>query len=202
MSATLAEQLGQALAAVEEAGIPDDLRPVAFASAFWASWGPAVQSVPAPPPPTSGSGSAETVATSPSPSSRPSGGGYEQIAQKLDVSVDDAEFAFELTEKELRFRVRPSKLDSVRSKAQRQVIYLMTAARQAAGIDTETTAHFLKSVCKDLGKDDTNFGFLLGDLHGKGVVVSGSNRSRTIKANAEGFEIAGNILKELRNPST
>lgn len=194
MSEAIVEELKAAALAVEGASVADDLRPVAFASAFWASRDPAADPPPAP------AASPKTLKSSPRPTP-PSANGYEQIAEQLDVSVDDAEFAFEIGD-EIRLRIRPSKLDSVRSKAQRQVIYLISAARQAAGIDTETTAAFLKGVCKDLGKDDTNFGYLLGDLHGKGVVVSGSHRSRTIKANAEGFEVAGTILKELRSQST
>jgi hypothetical protein len=197
MNGSLLEELKRAAALVDEASVPSDLRAAAFASAFWASRSPAdIDGSKAAAP----NGTAEPLAPLAATAHSGGQGGHELIAEKLCVSVEDAEFAFELDGQDLRLRVRPSLFDPVRVRAQQQVIYLLASARQAAGIESETTAKHLKGACKDLGKDDTNFGKVLSALHGEGLIIGGPRPSRTVKANADGWERAGQVLKLMRAP--
>jgi hypothetical protein len=197
MTENVLEGLKRAASLVEEASVPSDLRSVAFASAFWATQHPAdVPHSGASAPPAT----AEPLAHLPATADLSDIGSYERIAEKLGVPVGDAEFAFELQDQNLTLRIRPSLFDPVRAHAQQQVIYLLASARQAAGIEGETTATTLKNACKDLGKDDTNFGKVLSALHGEGLIIGGPTRSRTVKANADGHERAGEMLKSIRAP--
>jgi hypothetical protein len=197
MTATLLEELKRAAALVEEAAVPSNLQAAAFASAFWASRsssdvaGDKASSVQEKTEPPTWSAAATHSSGQ---------GAHELIAEKLCVSVEDAEFAFELDGQDIKLRVRPSLFDPVRARAQQQVIYLLASARQAAGIESETTAKHLKGACKDLGKDDTNFGTVLSALHGEGLIIGGPRPSRTVKANADGSERAGEVLKSMRAP--
>lgn len=198
MSASIANELKQALKVLEDASVPDDLRPVAFASAFWAARDHGLKSAgrrtPAPAP------SPGTVPDGFAPSAEPDSGSgdLKKIAEKLSVSVEDVEFVYELDGKDLGLLVPPSRLAPVLKDAVKQIIYLVAAGRQACGFDTKTSAQEVKEVCAERGKADTNFSRIVDELHGEGLIVGGSGRAKTVGVNGDGFERAGEIVKQLR----
>jgi hypothetical protein len=171
---------------------------VAFASAFWGAREASLAGArpPAPPlvdaPPQGGA----------SPTQGLEGDGLARIAAKLGVTEEDVEFVFGFEGDNLALQVPPSRLAPVLRDAVKQIIYLVTAGRQAAGLDTKTPAREIKTVCVERGKADTNFSRIVDQLHGEGLVVGGSGRGKTVRVNADGFERAGQIIKQLRTSSS
>ena len=198
MTGQIEKELTRALALVEGASIPDDLRPVAFASAFWGAREASLAGVrpPAPPlvdaAPQSGAGPARGL----------EGEGLGRIAAKLGVTAEDVEFVYGLEGNGLALQVPPSRLAPVLKDAVKQIIYLVAAGRQAGGFDTKTPAREIKAVCVERGKADTNFSRIVDQLHGEGLVVGGSGQGKTVRVNADGFERAGQIIKQLRTSNS
>jgi hypothetical protein len=193
MSDSLVKELREALAIAENASIPDELRSAAFICAFWAkrepSGSPTIRSN-AEPSPSGG------ITTSPQGQDDPV---MAKVASKLGASTEDLEFVYELVEGELALRVPPSRLDSVKKEAVKQIIYLVSAGRQAAGLEEKTFARQIKSVCAERGKADTNFSRILDSLHGEGLMVGGSGQSKTVRVNADGFERTAKIIQGVRD---
>lgn len=194
MSDQIEKELTRALASVEGASIPDDLRPAAFASAFWGAREAGLAGVRSPAlplvnaAPQSGAG----------PTQDPGGEGIGRIAAKLGVTEEDVEFVFGFEGDKLALQVPPSRLAPVLKDAVRQIIYLVAAGQQALTPDTKTPAREIKAVCAERGKADTNFSRIVDQLHGEGLVVGGSGQGKTVRVNADGFERAGQIIKQLR----
>jgi hypothetical protein len=199
MSDSIAGELKQALVDVEDASIPEDLRAVAFASAFWAARESATpkpgEGKGAPPQPALDADSGASAV-----STEPEHGGVEKIAAKLNVPSEDVEAVFDIRGNELGLNVPASRFASSPREAIEQIVYLIAAGRQALGLEARTTTPVIKVVCKDRGKTNSNFGRYVDDLHGKGVTVGGSGHARTIGVNAVGFERAGEIVKQLSGP--
>jgi hypothetical protein len=190
MSEAIVKRISDAVAAVEEASVPEDLRASAFNAAFW---GDAVDA-------------AKLVTPRSAATAKPSVGGdwdanpadgYAQIAERLGVTEEQAQFAFELIDGDVRLRIPPSLFNSTRKDAEIEIIYLLAAARQAAGIESATSARLLKGACDDRDKEDTNFGKILTGLHGQGLTIGGPSQTRTVTLNAGGFERAGKILGQI-----
>jgi hypothetical protein len=201
LSDSITSELKLALEAVENASIPDDLRSVAFSSAFWGARDLSLTFGEDPPAAsalslgtTSHKGEIATSAGSDSP-------GLGRLVQKLNVSEEDVEFVYEINDSDLGLRVPPSRLAPVLKDAVKQIIYLVAAGRQAYGFETKTSTREIKRVCAERGKSDTNFSRIVDALHGEGLIVGGSGTSKTIAANGDGFERAGEIVKRLRNSS-
>lgn len=198
MSDQIENELTRALALVEGASIPDDLRPVAFASAFWGAREASLAGArPSAPP---------LVDAAPqggaSPTQNLEGEGLGRIAEKLGVTEEDVEFVFGFEGDNLALQVPPSRLAPVLRDAVKQIIYLVAAGRQASGLDTKTPAREIKAVCVERGKADTNFSRIVDQLHGEGLVVGGSGQGKTIRVNADGFERAGQVIKQLRTTNS
>jgi hypothetical protein len=124
------------------------------------------------------------------------------VATKLGASLEGVEFVYEIEAEKLALRFPPSRLAPVKKEAVKQIIYLVSAGRQAAGLDEKTPAKVIRALCAEMGKDDSNFSRLVDDLHGEGLIVGGSGQAKTIRVNADGFERAGRIVDELRERST
>jgi hypothetical protein len=194
MSQDVVQDLKVALDAVSGASVPDELRPVAFVSAFWAlrdgrAGGTAGAHTDAPI-----EQRAETLRTP----ANTGGGALERLGQKLGLSNDEITFVYEFDE-DLTLCVPPSRLAPVLRVAVEQIIYLVAAGRQGGGLEPKTSAQLIKDVCTERGRSDSNFSRTLKDLHGKGLVVGGSGRGKTVTVNAAGFERAGAIIKEIKD---
>jgi hypothetical protein len=192
MSQAVVQDLKDAFDALSDASIPDELRPVAFASAFWALRESRSDGV--------GARTDAPMAREDAPFNAPRSkedGVFEKVSRKLGLSNDEIAFVYEFDE-DLTLCVPPSRLAPVLRAAVEQIVYLVAAGRQGGGLESKTSAQLIKDICAERGKSDSNFSRILKDLHGKGLVIGGSGRSKTVTVNAAGFERAGVIVKEIK----
>ncbi len=168
---------------VEESGVPDDLRPSAFQAAV------ALRTTDA----------GERTAA-PAADARGRADWHASVAAALDVSAADIEEAFDMDGERLRLTILPSRLPPQKAAATKDVALLISAARQAAGVDEDgwTPVDAIRSECREIGVlDANNFAadIQLPDL----MSVRGRGRSRELKITRRGFEQAGIRLKDLVN---
>jgi hypothetical protein len=171
---------------VEKAGVPDDLRAIAFAKAvdLRAAQGIAPNDPQAPQPPMGVSDLAG------------------RVAARLRVDASAVAEVIEVTQDSVDVIVAPSRLPRQKAAATRDVALIVTSARQAAGIDDGwTSAEVVREQCRNLGVfDSPNFATELGrmsDVFG----FKGSGRSRQIRVNMRGYEQAGLRIAELAGGS-
>jgi hypothetical protein len=190
---SLTERLRAAVQAVEAAGVPDDLREVAFSRALDSLLG--VASPPAAPPPsgTSGASSASAGATGAS-----ADGPLAKLAETLGIDSATAEKVYDIDEDGLHLVLSPTKLGGVTT-AMERIARLVVAGRQAAGLDEGwTSIDVVRAVCENRGKYSAgNFSTYVKKLDGAGFRIKGAGASREFKANAQGFEETGTLVKQL-----
>jgi hypothetical protein len=122
----------------------------------------------------------------------------QRIAAKLSVDSDMIGEFFEVDDGEVRLTVAPSKLEAPKSKGAKQIAVLLSAARQAAGIEDWTETKIIREVVDDYGKFDSgNFATALNEL-GDYLSFSGTSRNRKVKMRKAGFEHAGQLLVSLQ----
>jgi hypothetical protein len=191
--ASLTEQLRQAVQAVEDAKVPQDLRAAAFTRALdvLAGGGSPAKTSSATTPVKTRSG-AQDIAPS-------AGEATARLAVKLGVDVATAEKVFDIDEDGLHLIVAPSKFGPTTKEAILQIARLVIAGRQAAGLDAEwTTSAIVRAATEDRGKADPgNFSAYIRTLDGEGFRIRGNGALREFKANAAGFERAGALVTEL-----
>jgi hypothetical protein len=114
------------------------------------------------------------------------------------VSSDDAGEAFDLVEGRMHLTIAPSRLPRQKAAAMKDVALLVSAARQAAGVDAEwTAAGAIRDECRDLGVlDGNNFAAEVAQLDAY-LSFRGTGRSRLLKVNRRGYEEAGRRLRDL-----
>lgn len=187
------EALRAALAAVDAAGVPAELREVAFGKAFDAAYGaPAPvrrREVPSRP---QGERDGE-------PGSPPSADWVSQLSAKMAVDPPIVERAYDFDSEGLHLTVSGRTLGSEGAmKAMEWVARLVIAGRQAAGLEEWTDANTVREVCHERGAwSEGNFGKIWREIDGDGFRLRGSMRSREAKANARGFEETGALVRRL-----
>lgn len=187
---TIASLLRQALTAVEDAQVPDDLRGVAFAKAFEAlSLGPVASS---------GADAGGEGGSKGTTSGAPAGSELGRIASKLEIDEDATEATFDLDEGEIRLSVPARKFNAQKSRATKEIALLVAAGRQAAGVEERTEVGVVREVVSDYGKlDPPNFATTIREMDEE-FNISGSGQRRRVKVNRKGFERAGQLIKELQ----
>jgi len=189
---SLTDSLRAAVLAVEAAEVPDDLREIAFSRALDATLG----HIPTTPPDA-------TVATHATPlrdadPSISSDSPLRLIAKKMGISATVAETLYYVEEGKLTLVLAPSKFQQSLSHATVEIGRLVIAGRQAAGFEDWTPVSAVREACQDRGKfNRSNFAAYLGKLDGSGFIVRGSGQGRMFKANAAGFEQAGELATQL-----
>jgi hypothetical protein len=175
--------LKEAAEQVEAAGIPEDLRPAAFAKAVDLL---AAQAPRSPNEPTEHHSTTE------------GSDGVSGIARRLKVSTEEVSEVFEIVDDDVRLIVAPSVLPKQRAAATRAIALLIAAARQSAGVDDGwTNQDVLRDHCREFGVlDSANFASEIGGM-GDYFGLKGSGRSRKIRVNLRGLEEAGNKVREL-----
>lgn len=173
---------------VEQAGVPQDLRPTAFAKA--------VDLVVA----------REGVLSSPAdhPSTPhlaktrdESGSAVSRIAAKLKVDVDVARDVYHEQDGEIHVTVPPAKLDPGKKGATKQLALLLAAGRQAAGLEDFTSVDKVREVAVEYNKyDGPNFARAIGDLSDYLNFLGGS-KNRSIKISRPGWEEASTLVNRL-----
>jgi hypothetical protein len=183
----VAELLRDALKAVEDAQIPEDLRVMAFSKAFDSLSG----GLPAPSA-TSGSPAVPTATMD----SR-IGSELGLIAEKLAIDAEATEATFDLDEGQLRLTVPARKFNAQKSRATKEIALLVAAGRQAAKLDERTEVRVIREVVSEYGKlDSANFAATVREMDEE-FIISGSGQQRRVKVNRAGFERAAELIKEI-----
>ncbi len=179
--------LREAVGAVSAAKVPEAFREVAFAKGVdYLLHGASPATRAGKPPP------AKVVGAQ-----HGSQGGVEPIAARLELDPGAIERVFEVDGDDVHLVVARKALPASKKGAVNEIAYLITAARQALGVDDVTTAATIRNVCEQFGVLDGNFAASVGDIGGQGIRISGSGSSRTFKINKAGYEQAAVIVTRL-----
>lgn len=194
---TVTEILRTAHESATAAGVPDELRAIAFEKAIelLAVQGGLSSAAPPAPPPT-GTGSE-------------SGGGanggaaaadktLDKIAKKLQVTKAAVEEVFHIDGESLALSIGTSKLPAQKSAGTKMIALLLAAGRQAGGWDAEwTAASDIRTVCEAFGRlDGPNFAGTIKEMDDE-FSFSGAKQSRKVKVKRKGFEDAAAHVKKL-----
>jgi hypothetical protein len=176
--------LAEALKAVNDAELPDELRAIGFKKAvdmIAAKAGVPSGGPPAPTRPASAGGGGPAIGDTDEKS-------IERIAAKLSMEVDLVSDVFHVEDGEPRLSVAPSKLSSTKRVAVQQVSLLIAAARQSGGWDNQwTLLTELRKVAQDYSLHDGNWAGIVAGM-GNVFQYSGSGNDRKVKVNRKGWE--------------
>ncbi len=187
------EKLRAAVAAVEEAKVPKDLRVAAFTAVL-----AGLPVYPAQPESkksnglSSGGAGKETIDTSQ---------GLGLIADKLEIGQAQAGTVYDVDPDGVHVTVKRSSFNQTKKLAQQEVTYLVVAGRQAAGLEEWTATKVAIEATHDRGVHDTNVSKAISALDGDGMRFRGAGVKREIKMNAVGFAKAAEIVKRLAEAS-
>jgi len=180
--------LRQAADAVVEAHLPDAVQSIAFDKAVDLIAGVA----------TTGNRPAKKQAQM-GPGSD-SGDVLEKIATRLDVDRELIDETFEATNGHVALTIARSKLEEQKTRGTKQIALLVSAARQAAGIEEWTEAKTIRAIADHYGKyDSPNFAAAIAEL-GDFFSFSGSGANRKLRMRRAGFEEAANLITKLQTP--
>ncbi len=178
----VAEIIRNAVRAVDDAGVPPDLRAAAFSAAIdlmrtESRVLPAQHREAADA--TDGSQSAITM------------------ARILGVSAEMLDLVYDRTDGDVELVIHRSKLPERKAPAMKAVAMLVAAGRQAAGLDDWTPVNVIREVCRHFGVLDLgNFATEVASL-GDAFLVRGKGQSRAFKVTRHGFEEAGRLIASL-----
>jgi hypothetical protein len=174
---------------MSDAEVPDALREIAFAKGVDFLLGDMSMSSP--------SAAAKERKPSTPTTTEVGGNGVAQIAARLGLDEGVIGRVFEVDGDNIHLVVGTKALASSKKGAQREIAYLVTAGRQAIGLDEVTASATLREVCEQFGVLDGNFAATVADISGQGLRVSGSGRNRTLKINKTGYETASEIVARI-----
>lgn len=182
--AMISEIFKQAAAVVEKAELSAELRPVAFTKAvemLTASGSDAVKSLPSGGPPP-----------------LPDGDVLQRIAAKFQVDRDLVDETYELdAEGSLTLSIAKSRLELGKAGATKQIVALIAAGRQAAGIETTTSNGIVRAEVEGYGKyDSPNFAATVKELDDI-FSFPGTGRDWHLKVRKAAFGDVGDLLKKI-----
>lgn len=180
----IVELLKEAVAAVDAADVPTDLRAAAFAVAAGRL--------------------GEGVATatpeskrSDAPVATADGGAVTMIASKLGIEAEDAARLFDVDEDGVHLLVARSRLGGSKKIAMQEVFQLVVAARQALGEDWTPVAE-VRAIAEERGVlNAPNWAASVKSLDGAGFRFRGSPQAREVKINHVGYEAAAEVVGRL-----
>lgn len=180
----IVDALRGATIAVEEAGVPTDLRGAAFERAFGAILGLAD---PGPPP----------VQQPVEPISEAEGPTLSAVAARLKMGVEDIADAYHVDGDAIGLGIAPSRFDSRKAVGTKQIALLVAAGRQAAGLEEWTRVAVLREAVRDYGRfDASNFATTVKDM-GDVFNLRGRGQQVEVRVTRPGFERAAKLLDEL-----
>jgi hypothetical protein len=185
---TVQDVLADALAAVEGAKIPDDLRQVAFAKAV-DLLGPGI---PAP----VGRAGAAPRATEPATSGALDGL-IGKIALRLKLADDVVGEVYHDEGGALEIMVPPTKLKSSKSQATKEIALLVAGGRQAAGLEEFTSVDEIRKVATEYKKyDQANFATAISAMSDV-FNFRGSGKSKLVKVSKPGWDEVNQLVGRL-----
>jgi len=129
-----------------------------------------------------------------------SGDALDKIATKLDLKRELIHETFEATNGSVTLTIARSKLAEHKTKGTKQIALLVSAARQAAGIEEWTETKTIRAFADDYGKyDSPNFAAAIAEL-GDFFSFSGSGANRKLRMRRAGFEEAASLIKKIQTP--
>jgi hypothetical protein len=177
----------EAVQAVEEAKVPDDLRATAFEKSFDALLGAGTAD------------EQETRRETPTPRVMPSpdGPSLDAIAVGLGLELALVEEMYYADGDSLSLTVASSKFDPRKAGATQQIALLLAAGRQAGGWDQWTEVGHIRDACREYGRFDVaNFATTVKRM---GDVFSFRGRARQleVRVTRPGFEKAAALARDL-----
>lgn len=184
--------LVSALKAVADAGIPDDLREVAFSKAVDLLTGSTGHLTSATPP------SGETVGFErPVPADTADGDVLQGIAARLGIDREGTLEVFDQVDGSIDITVAPSKLSDGMLPATQQLALLLAAGRQAAGVEERTLLSDIRTLCEDFKKLDTNnFSNAMKGMKDE-FTFQGSGKARSVRVTRPGWAKATALVNQL-----
>jgi hypothetical protein len=175
--------LKRAVAAVEAAGVPEDLRVAAFQAAL----GDMPSGAAAP-------GATGAAARSSGGHSDASRGG---LAGALKVSEEGVSQVFDIDDEGVHLVIQRSRLDGTKKTAQQEVAFLILAARRAVLAEEWTPIKVIADLAQEMGVHDSNFSKGISAINGDGVRIRGDKSKRELKINQVGIEKAAQIITRI-----
>lgn len=178
--------LREAVRAVEEAGVPDDLRAAAFEHAFNAMLGA-----------DAGCGGQPHVAepdASAGPSGEPS---LQTMAKRLGLDPEMVRDVYYVDGDELGLSLAPSRFDPRKAAATKQIALLVAAGRQAGGWEEWTPVRIIRETVRDYGRfDQANFATTIKNI-GHAFNLRGRAQQVEVRVTRPGLEQAAQLIREL-----
>lgn len=185
--------LERTLAALDAAGVPEELSSIAFERVFDLV-------------------SRDVLGVSPDePSGQPSdqGGGVQfrghegeedglsRIAAQLKLERQLVEEVYGLKGDELELHPPATYLDKSRAGGTKEIALVVAAGRQAAGLEERTPHAEIRKWCDHYGRlDSSNFATTLGDMDSF-FRTTGSPRKREVQLRHAGWEAAARVVRKL-----
>lgn len=121
-----------------------------------------------------------------------------RIASRLGVAPEAIEQVFDYHSDDLHLSIHPSKLDATKSRATLEIALLLSAGRQALGLDDAGTPLNVVRVNAEHFKryDSKNFSTTLNGLS-KVMTVRGSGKDRLFKMTSPAWAEASELVKSL-----
>lgn len=187
--------LAEALKDVEEAGVPEDLREIAFAKAFDLRAGTTRASHPS-----GASGEVGGSAVVPATRGQLDSGGdpLARIAARLEIDVETVGEVFDVNEGEVELIVPVGKLPGRVATATKQIALLVAGGRQAAGIEDWTSLDRIREVCAYFKKlDSGNFAKTVREMEDVFNFRNASQRKIQVRLARPGWELLADEVRRL-----
>jgi hypothetical protein len=120
-----------------------------------------------------------------------------RIASALKVDRGILELVYDVRDGEPELVVASRRLASNKAQAARQLAQLISAARQAAGLEEWTSTATIRKVVTDYGKlDVSNFAATIQQMD-KVAVIRGKALQREVKITRPGMEATADLIKSI-----
>jgi hypothetical protein len=193
------EVLEAALKDVQDAGIPDDLRPVALWKAIDLRAGiRAVAPAAAGSPATARGGSAPHLAAAMPDAEATPGDVLASIGQRLGLDRATVEEVFTVQGGEPELIVPVGKLPAKVAAATKEIAVLMAGGRQAAGVEEWTSWDIIRAVCVDYKRiDSPNFAKTIREMGDVFNFRKDSQRKLSVKLSRPGWDRLTEAVRRL-----
>lgn len=175
--------------ALDEAGVPDDLRVAAFEKGFDALMGKAATTDAATPAQERGGRGPDDVPTD--------GPSLAAVGARLGLDQELVDEIYYIDGENLGLAIASSKLHPAKAAATQQIAILVAAGRQAGGWDEWTPASRIRDIARDYGRfDQANFASTIKRM-GDVFSFRGKAREVEVRLTRPGYEQAANLIRAL-----
>lgn len=140
-----------------------------------------------------------SVPSDPATAAAPVGDGdvLGMIEAATKVERDTLELIYAVEDGKPQVVVSAKKVPANKSLAARHLAQLVAAARQAAGVEEWTSVGTIRAVVQDYGKlDSSNFASSIKEMD-RVCLIRGKGLQRELKVTKPGFEMTGDLIREI-----